>query len=623
MRRFQCPPPSNEEDFELLCLHLLRKARECSSLKRNGRRGHRQYGVDLFGETSKQVIGVQCKLTSTRSITQQQVVSEIEKAEGFEPPLGHYIIATTSPRDPRLQRFVLDRSLAHQAGGGFSIELLFWQDLEEDLQFHTDVRDSLYGGLSSEQAEALLSSVGALHDTVDANKGDHRQFTAKLLQELKQQQQAFHEYADLTREEISSLRNAFLSALDRVSQLERDEGGLSTTDSIGESGVAGSLLDTLLAERAKARAEISELDREIASVAYVTGEMQTAEGALRNILAESPSDVAALNQLGRICGNQGRWKEAEELFRRVVDSGVMHVDTFIQAAGYSNLGTLYRSQRKFTDAESNFRLALRLQKSVGKRKEVANILAKIGSLFHLRGDYAQARKYYRRALKIARTVSPSAKRLPLHYLANFYASVGKPEVSEQLFRRLLSATEPNDEEELALLFGNLGNALAAQSKFSEAEAAMRKAHEYESRAGNTEGVARNLCNLAMLHYHRLDFDAAERLLTEALDSANRLADDHLAAVALGNLADVLLEKARMGAEDFVRAENIALQGLALAERIGTADSVARTQVTLGRIYATLGMKAQARQLFDAARAAFVRMGLTHMVQMADEMLEYC
>jgi tetratricopeptide (TPR) repeat protein len=623
MRRFRCPPPSNEEDFELLCLHLLRKARECSDLKRNGRRGYRQYGVDQFGETSKQVIGVQCKLTSTRPITQQQVVSEIEKAEGFEPPLGHYIIATTGPRDPQLQRFVLDRSLAHQARGGFSVELLFWHDLEEDLQFHTDVRDSLYGGLSSEQAEALLSSVGELNDAVEANAGDHRQLAEKLLQEFKQQQQAFHEHAVLTREELSSLRDALLSALDRVSQTERDEGGLSTADSIRELGVTGKLLETLLAERAKARAEVGALDREIASVAYVTGEMQVAEDALRAILAESPSDVAALNQLGRICGDQGRWEEAEALFRRVIDFGVKQVDTFTQAAGYSNLGTMYRSQRRFNHAESNFRLALRLHKAIGEREEVANILAKIGSLFHLRGDYRQARKYYRRALKIARTVSPSAERLPLHYLANLYESVGNPERSERIFRRLLSVAEPTNIGELAMLFGNLGNTLAAQSKLSEAEAAMRKAYEYDSRLGNTEGIARNLCNRAMLHYHRMEFDAAEMSLTEALDYANRLGDNHLAAVALGNLAEVLLEKARIGTEDFARVENIARQGLALAEQMGSADSIARKQVTLGRIYLTLGMKVEAKQFFETAREAFTRMGLTHMVQMANEMLDYC
>lgn len=621
MRRFRCSPPSNEEDFELLCLHLLRKARECSNLKRNGRSGHRQNGVDLFGETSNQVIGVQCKLTLTRPITQQQIASEIEKAEGFEPPLGHYIIATTSPRDPQLQRFVLDRSLAHHAGGGFSIELLFWNDLEEDLQFHKDVRDSLYGGISSEQAEALFSSVGALHGAVEASTSDYHQLAGKLFQELQQQQRSFHEQAELTREEIASLRDALLSAIDRVSKLERDEVQFST--SVERSGFAGDLLETLLAERAKAQAEVTALDREIASVAYVMGEIEVAEESLRAVLAESPSDVAALNQLGRICGELGRWKEAEELFRRVIDSGVKRVDTFIQATGYANLGTAYRSQRKFADAESSFRLALRLQKAIDNQEGVVNLLAKTGSLFHLRGDYQQARKYYRRAIKIAQTVHPSAERLPLHYLANLYESVGKPELSERLFRRLLSVTEPDDERELALLFGNLGNALAAQSKFAEAETAMQKAHQYESQLGNTEGVARNLCNLAMLHYHKMEFEAAEMLLTGALDSANRLGDNHLAAVVLGNLAEVLLEKARSGTEDFARVEHIARQGLALAEQIESADSIARKQVTLGRIYLTLGMKVEAEQLFETAREAFTGMGLTHMVQMANEMLDYC
>jgi predicted negative regulator of RcsB-dependent stress response len=79
----------------------------------------------------------------------------------------------------------------------------------------------------------------------------------------------------------------------------------------------------------------------------------------------------------------------------------------------------------------------------------------------------------------------------------------------------------------------------------------------------------------------------------------------------------------LGTEDFARVEHIARQGLALAEQMGLADLIARKQITLGRIYLTLGMKVEAKQFFEIAREAFTGMGLTHMVQMANEMLDYC
>ena len=78
------------------------------------------------------MIGVQCKNTIHR-LSKGVVCSEIKKAELFEPPLGALYIATTSSRDAALQESIRKMSEEHIIAGRFSVEILFWEDIERDL----------------------------------------------------------------------------------------------------------------------------------------------------------------------------------------------------------------------------------------------------------------------------------------------------------------------------------------------------------------------------------------------------------------------------------------------------------------------------------------------------------
>ncbi len=53
---------------------------------------------------------------------------------GFEPPLSHFIIATTAPRDVEPQKFVREFSDRRRAEGRFSLDLFAWDDLQDWLQ---------------------------------------------------------------------------------------------------------------------------------------------------------------------------------------------------------------------------------------------------------------------------------------------------------------------------------------------------------------------------------------------------------------------------------------------------------------------------------------------------------
>ena len=136
-RRKDRTPPANWQDFEDLCLKLWRP--RLIGAKKHGRSGQPQAGVDIFGRDPKTEawVGIQCKQRGQwpkKVLTASEIETEVEQAERFKPPLSHFIVATTAPRDAEVQRLVREMSDRRRSKGRFQIDLFSWDDLQDWLQ---------------------------------------------------------------------------------------------------------------------------------------------------------------------------------------------------------------------------------------------------------------------------------------------------------------------------------------------------------------------------------------------------------------------------------------------------------------------------------------------------------
>ncbi|QGL81744.1 hypothetical protein [Stenotrophomonas maltophilia] len=138
------PPPKSWEEFEDISLSAAKLRWNSTDFFRNGRQGQSQDGVDIWGhDDHDRYIGVQCKNT-VAGITLAVVESEIDKAESFAPTLDRLYIATTAPRDATLQRSVREMSQSRGREGKFKVDVLFWDDLCQDLAKDESVFFSYY-----------------------------------------------------------------------------------------------------------------------------------------------------------------------------------------------------------------------------------------------------------------------------------------------------------------------------------------------------------------------------------------------------------------------------------------------------------------------------------------------
>jgi len=132
--------PENWQDFEKLCKKLWGEIWNCSdSIKRNGRNGQNQQGVDIYGKPKGEncYYGIQCKgkddYTQSK-LTLKEIDTEIEKAKSFQPELRKLIFATTANKDTDVEEYIRKRDKQNVNDGSFAIELFCWEDITDLLE---------------------------------------------------------------------------------------------------------------------------------------------------------------------------------------------------------------------------------------------------------------------------------------------------------------------------------------------------------------------------------------------------------------------------------------------------------------------------------------------------------
>ncbi|MDJ1498917.1 hypothetical protein QNI19_38675 [Cytophagaceae bacterium DM2B3-1] len=129
-------PPTNWQDFELLCKKLWEEIWNCPEIKKNGRSGQNQNGVDIYGipKNETQYFGIQCKgkdQYTNKQFTKKEIYTEIEKAKTFSPSLKKLYFTTTATKDVKIEEIVREVNVEHIRSGLFEVHIFSWEDIVE------------------------------------------------------------------------------------------------------------------------------------------------------------------------------------------------------------------------------------------------------------------------------------------------------------------------------------------------------------------------------------------------------------------------------------------------------------------------------------------------------------
>ena len=147
--------PSNWQDFETLCMKLWGAIWNCEdSIKKNGRNGQKQQGIDIWGQKPSESLysGIQCKLKSNnKNLSIQELDKEIGYAQYYKDSLQRLIIATTANKDTKIEEYVRTINRKHKECGLFEVYLFCWDDIVDKMIDYPSVYDWYLGKINGYQ----------------------------------------------------------------------------------------------------------------------------------------------------------------------------------------------------------------------------------------------------------------------------------------------------------------------------------------------------------------------------------------------------------------------------------------------------------------------------------------
>jgi tetratricopeptide (TPR) repeat protein len=140
------PIPTDDDDFEDLCVDILRIYWGRPGLERYGAKGQRQNGVDILDLGGLDPLhAAQCKLREFgKKLLPATIEEEVADALGFEFRIGKYGILTTAKVSTQAQQKVLEINQRHRQAGLFEVELLPWGKLCRLIQTYDEVRRTYF-----------------------------------------------------------------------------------------------------------------------------------------------------------------------------------------------------------------------------------------------------------------------------------------------------------------------------------------------------------------------------------------------------------------------------------------------------------------------------------------------
>ncbi len=111
--------------------------------QRNGRRGQRQFGVDIFGSVDALPVGAQAK--NMDRVSEAIILDEVAQASQFKPKVTQYHIAIAGSRDARIQQFVRTLSLERKRLGLFPLYIHFFDNIVDGLSSRPELVQKYWG----------------------------------------------------------------------------------------------------------------------------------------------------------------------------------------------------------------------------------------------------------------------------------------------------------------------------------------------------------------------------------------------------------------------------------------------------------------------------------------------
>ncbi len=317
---------------------------------------------------------------------------------------------------------------------------------------------------------------------------------------------------------------------------------------------------------------------------------------------------AAAMGLGRLHEYDGRWQDAETLYRDALEVAWRFRARGRGAQALRRLGRMFRTQGKAQHALEHLVAAMKLFEAIGDPRGLAATCDDIGRTYWTSGHTKPALAFLKKAAQYRERIGDRAGLgFTLTNLGIVSLSLGHVEQSRAYLEKAVQMQR--ERKNLVGLFEALngqGALHVASGEVDAAVACMQEAHEIARRVGNRRMAAMIQNNLGEVLMLAGRLDEGETLLYKAVEGAGRLGDHALLSDAARNLAVAARRR-----NDSERALKWARRSVAAAQSSEVLRTRATSQRTLGEILADGGDVDGADEAFLKAEEWLEQAGEVH------------
>jgi tetratricopeptide (TPR) repeat protein len=291
---------------------------------------------------------------------------------------------------------------------------------------------------------------------------------------------------------------------------------------------------------------------------------------------EHPSTLMSMNNLATVLRDQGKYEQAEEMYRQALRLretilGKEHPDTLTSV---DNLALLLSCQGKYEQAEEMHRQTIRLRETILGKEHPATLTSidNLAVVLNDQGKYNQAEEIHQQTLKLRKTILGNehpATLTSMDNLATVLSDQGKYEQAEEMHRQVLRLRETMlGKEHPATLtsMNNLATVLSDQGKYKQAEEMHRQTLRLRETILGKEhpAILASMNNLAVMLSDQGKYEQAEEMHRQTFRLRETvLGKEHPSTLmSMNNLATVLRDQGK-----YEQAEEMHRQALRLYKTV--------------------------------------------------------
>lgn len=270
-------------------------------------------------------------------------------------------------------------------------------------------------------------------------------------------------------------------------------------------------------------------------------------------------------------------------------------DQKVISQAYSDLGNAYNQRGEFAEAKAAYKKALELRTEIGDSAGMAGSKSNLASIHQRLYQTDSAMMYYIEALDYyEQTGNERYINFVKNNLGVLHEDMRNYPKALEIYAEVAEYREKNQMiPELAMLYNNMGNIYKATKEYDKSEDYFQKAMENGLKAGDSLVLSVTYLNLAALYNAAERPDDAIKAATDGIKIAEKVNSFYDQAMMEYALANSYSKK-----REYLKAKNLYQKAILTLTELEAKEEVASIQLRMVPVFAALNMPDSAQYYTD-------------------------